>query len=412
MSEQPLIDVTPTTFTYGGEVMGRLEDGRAVFIPYVLPGERVRIRLVEEKRGYARAELVEVLQGAPERILARCPHFGVCGGCHYQHMPYETQLQVKTDILRDQLERIGGLSGVRVDPAVPAPQPFNYRNHIQFHLAEDGKLGFQAARSNRVVPVTECHLPEEPLANLWPQLDVEFLPGLERVSLRVGGGDDLQLIFESSEPEPFEFSVEELAVSAVHLGPGGCLVLAGSDVVTFEVLGRFFQVSAGAFFQVNTAQAAGMVQHVLAHLPLKPGGTLLDVYCGVGLFSAFCASQVGRVVGIEASPYACEDFAVNLDEFEHVELYQATAEEVLGSMQFHPDAVIVDPPRAGLGKDALDGLLKQSAPWLAYVSCDPSTLARDARRLVQGGYALERVTPFDLFPQTYHIESISLWQKL
>jgi 23S rRNA (uracil1939-C5)-methyltransferase len=391
--------------------MGRLPDGRAVFVPFALPGERLRLRLVEEKRSYARAELVEVLQASPQRIPPRCAHFGVCGGCHYQHLPYEIQLQVKADVLRDQLERIGGLRGFQVDPCVASPLPFNYRNHVQFHLAPDGRLGYQAARSNQVVAIQECHLPEEPINDLWPRLEIEPLAGLDRVGVRMGAGDELQVIFESSGAQAPDFSVEELPISAVHLGPGGCLVLAGSQSLIFEVLERSFQVSAEAFFQVNTRQAETMLRHLLGVLPLTPQTRLLEVYCGVGLFSAFLAPKVAELVGIEASPAACEDFAVNLDEFDNVSLYAAQAEDVLGSLDFHPDIIVVDPPRAGLGKAALDGLLRQEAACIAYISCDPSTLGRDARGLAQAGYRLEKVTPFDLFPQTYHIESVSLWQK-
>lgn len=403
--------VTPTLLVYGGEALARLPDGRAAFIPFALPGERARIRVVEEKRGHVRAELLEIHNPSPERISPRCPHFTECGGCHYQHIPYERQLQYKTDILRDQLERIGGITQPPIRPPVGSPQAFNYRNHVQFHLDPQGKLGFLAARSNQVAPIRECHLPEAALNQVWPLLEIEPVAGLDRISLRCGAEEDVQLIFESRDPEPFEFSVEELALSAVHLGPGGAIVLAGSQAIHMEVLDRHFQVSAGAFFQVNTPQAAAMVQHLLDCLPITPQTSLLDVYCGVGLFSAFLAARVGKLVGIEISPTACEDFAVNLDEFDNVELYQAAAEEVLKHHKFEANGILVDPPRAGLGRRTLEGLLAQEADWLAYVSCDPATLARDARLLIEAGYRLEHLTPFDLFPQTYHIESISYWCK-
>ena len=404
-------DIQLTALTYGGDAIGRLPDGRAVFVPFALPGERVRVRLVEEKRGHARAELLEVLEPAAGRIPPRCAHFTACGGCHYQHMDYPAQLAAKTAILKEQLERIGGLADIPIREAVASPQPWNYRNHVQFHLTLDGKLGYQAPRSSTVIPIRECHLPEAPLNALWPQLEVEALPGLERVGLRLGAGEELMLVLESSQPGAPEFTVEEVALSAVHLGPGGAVVLAGSDYIVIEVLGRPFRVSAASFFQVNTAQAAAMVEHLLQALPLEPGMTVLDVYCGVGLFSAFLAPRVQRLVGIELSPEACEDFAVNLDAFENVELYEAPAEQVLAGVDFHPDVIVVDPPRAGLGQATLDGLLRQEASHLAYISCDPATLARDAKRLVQGGYRLRQITPFDLFPQTYHIESISLWEN-
>ncbi len=405
------ITLTPTALVYGGEAIGRLPDGKAVFAPFILPYETGRLRVREEKRGHIKADLVEILEPSPLRIPPRCPHFTQCGGCHYQHMPYEMQLVAKAGILRDQLQRIGGMEEVPLQPIIPSPDAFNYRNHIQFHLDPQGKLGFQAAHSNRVIPIAVCHLPEPALNEIWPQLDIEPLPGLERVSLRLGLDEEIQLILESRDPELFEFSVEELPLSAVHLSPAGAVVLAGSEFVSVEILGRSFQVSAESFFQINTRMAEAMVQQILEILPLEPSQTLLDLFCGVGLFSAFLAPRVKKLVGIEVSPSACRDFAVNLDEFDNVELYEASVAEVLPQVNFHPDVVLVDPPRSGLDRPAMDGLLAQAASWLAYVSCDPATLARDARRLSAAGYRLAQVTPFDLFPQTYHIESISLWEK-
>lgn len=406
----PVYEITLQSLVYGGEAMGRLPDGRAVFVPLALPDEQVRVRLVEEKRGHARAELLEILVPAPQRLAPRCRHFGECGGCHYQHFPYPNQLQAKADILRQQLERIGGLSHPPVQPVVGSPLEYAYRNHVEFHLAPDGRLGYHHARSEAVLPVQECLLPEEVLSQVWPQLDFEAIPGLQRVGLRLGSGDDVQLILESSDPQAPEFSVEDLPVSAVHLGPAGPLVLAGSEYVVMEILGRTFRVSAGSFFQVNTRMAEAMVRHLLENLPVTSGDTALDVYCGAGLFSAFLAERAGQVIGIEASPSSAQDFVANLDEFDHVALYEASAEETLPYLDLCPTVAVVDPPRAGLERRALEGLLKQHPRHLAYVSCDPATLGRDARRLAAGGYRLRQVTPFDLFPHTYHIESISLWE--
>jgi 23S rRNA (uracil1939-C5)-methyltransferase len=192
------------------------------------------------------------------------------------------------------------------------------------------------------------------------------------------------------------------------------VVIAGNDHILIPVSGRDFQVSAASFFQVNTAMAEKMVNHLITKLPITPSVTLLDVYCGAGLFSAFLAPRCERVIGIESSLSACEDFAFNLDEFDHVELYEGLAEDVLPSLVgriANPSYIVVDPPRAGLEKHVIDGIVKLNPQMIAYVSCDPSTLARDAARLIRGGYRLKDVTPFDLFPQTYHIESISLFEK-
>jgi 23S rRNA (uracil1939-C5)-methyltransferase len=373
------------------------------------------VRLVEEKRSHARAELVEVLQASPQRVAPFCRHYGECGGCHYQHMNYAAQLQAKSAILYDQLERIAGLSNPPVRPALPSPGDRQYRNHVQFHLAADGRLGYHRLRSEEVLPIQECHLPEPALDDTWRQLSFEAIPGLERIGLRLGCAEELQLILESSDLELPEVTVEEIPLSVVHLSPAGPLVLAGSASLVMEILDRPFQVSAGSFFQVNTRMAEAMVEHLLAHIPhyagLTPDTLLLDVYCGVGLFSAFLAPRVGRLIGIEASPSASEDFVVNLDAFDNVELYEAEAEVVLPNLPEKPAIILVDPPRAGIERRAMDGLLAMEAPLVVYISCDPATLARDARRLAAGGYRLEQVTPFDLFPHTYHIESISFWKR-
>jgi 23S rRNA (uracil1939-C5)-methyltransferase len=257
----------------------------------------------------------------------------------------------------------------------------------------------------------------------------------------LGADEELMLILEGGDPQHLEFAIEGLPISAVHLGPSGPLVLAGSDHILMEVgdrdasgsegagpsseragvarlqsqpahtQARLFRLSAESFFQVNTPQAGAMVDHLLANLPLTPSTTLLDVYCGVGLFSAFLAPHVERLIGIESSASACQDFVCNLDDFDNVELYEAAAEHVLPALDFHVDAILVDPPHAGLSPPALDGLLSLDAKTLAYVSCDPATLGRDARRLIGGGYHLRQITPFDLFPQTCYIESISFWER-
>jgi 23S rRNA (uracil1939-C5)-methyltransferase len=405
------IEVKIDNLAYGMDGVGRLADGRVVFIPYTIPGELVQARLVEEKAQHTRAELVDVLEPSPERVEPRCPHFGLCGGCHYQHMNYPAQLQAKENILREQLERIGGLRSIPEIRVLPSPEPWNYRNHLQFHQTHQGKLGFQKAHSNQTFAISECHLPESGINQLWPLIELEPIAGLKRINLRQGVRDDLMIVLESSNSEGLDFDIEDLVVSVVQVNPRGSVVLAGSDHIVMEVLGRKFIVSATSFFQVNTLQADCMVKFLMEHLPLDKNVTILDMYSGVGLFSAFLALKVKRVVGIEVSAEACEDYSANLDEFDNVELYEAPAEDVLGGLAFSPDVIVMDPPRAGLGAKVVEGILAQGATTLAYVSCDPATLARDAKQLIAGGYALNRLALIDMFPQTYHIESMSVWCK-
>lgn len=409
----PIYDVLLEKLTYGGEAMGRLPDGRAVFVPFGLPGENVRVRLVYEKNSFARGELLEVLTASPERITPKCKHFGKCGGCHYQNLPYEKQLQAKTEILRDQLQRIGKIENPPVNPMVASPLEWNYRNHVQFHLTAEGRIAFVNSKGNSTFPIEECHLPETSIDSFWRELQFESNKDMERVSLRAGRGEELLVVLESESPETPELEIEA-DVSVVHLFDEHSVVIAGQDYFTINVLERDFHVSAASFFQVNTKMAEKMVEHLLAKLPVTSSSTLLDVYCGAGLFSKFFAPKCKQVIGVESSESACEDFAINLDEFDNVELYEGAAEEVLsglvGQTANLSSYMIVDPPRAGIEKHALDAIINIKPQAIAYVSCDPSTLARDAARLINGGYRLVDVTPFDLFPQTYHIESISIFE--
>lgn len=405
-------EITLEKMVYGGDAMGRLPDGRAVFVPYALPGERVRMRVVEQKRGHVRAELVEILAASPKRVAPRCQHFGTCGGCHYQHIAYPDQLELKRGILVDQFERIGGLVNIPVRSVLAAEHEWEYRNHVQFHLTQDGKLGYMQARSDQVIPIKECHLPDPLIKHAWPQLDFESLPGLERIGLRAGVGEEMQLILESQDIQAPEVSVEGLPVSVVHISPAGTLVLAGSEQLTMSVLGRNFRVSAGSFFQVNLGVAELITQHLIENLPDRASKKVcLELYCGVGLFSYFLAPKFGHYIGIEVSPSAVDDFSVNLDEYDHVEIYEATVEAALPAIDVQPDVVLVDPPRTGLTAKALDAIVQLDTPYVVYVSCDPATLARDGKRLAAGGFRLANSTIFDMFPQTFHIESVSIWER-
>lgn len=427
-------ELTLTTLTYGGDALGRLDvpttgtRGRAVFVPFGIPGERVRVRLTEEKRGFARGELVEVLEASPDRVTPRCKHFFTphssaagdeerrfCGGCQYQHMSYPAQLKAKAEILRDQLQRIGKIQNPPVQPTVPSPDPWNYRNHVQFHLTGDGKLGYirtstGSESTGKVLAIEECHLPEASINALWPHLEFEPGTGIERASLRAGADAELMLVLESDSPSAPELEIEA-GISVVHLFEESSVVIAGEDHLILRVLDRDFHVSAASFFQVNTGMTGLIVNHLLASLPILPATNLLDVYCGVGLFSAFLAPKCKRIIAVESAPSACDDFIVNLDEFDNVDLYEGRAEDVIPHLDIEPQIVLVDPPRAGLERGALDGILRLNPHTVAYVSCDPSTLARDAARLINGGYRLMDVTPFDLFPQTQHLESISIFEK-
>jgi 23S rRNA (uracil1939-C5)-methyltransferase len=409
-----------TTITHGGSALGRHE-GRAIFVPYVLPGETARVEIAEDKGRYAFARPVEVLATSPDRVEPPCPYFGLaadggagCGGCQWQHADYQAQLRFKAEIVADQLARIGKIADPTVHPAIPDPTGWAYRNHAQFRPAPGRKLGFQAAASNRTVAIDECLILHPLLSDLYATLDLE-LENLLRLSLRAGTETgDRMLVFEMNDDLPPALE-SDLPVSCVLLLSDGVHAnLIGSNHIAEIVAGHSYRISAPSFFQVNTPQAGQLVRLVTEYLDLQGNETVLDAYCGVGLFTAHLAERAGLVIGIESSPAAVDDLLENTAAFDNVDVIEGPVEAVLPDLDTAIDAAVVDPPRAGLDRFALDALVEPNATHraparLVYVSCDPATLARDAKRLAAGGYRLVEVQPVDVFPQTYHVESVALF---
>ncbi|HCS37955.1 MAG TPA: hypothetical protein DIW44_00005 [Anaerolineaceae bacterium] len=406
----PTYEIELTAHSFGGDSIGKLPDGKTIFIPFGIAGERVEVEIVDSKKNFARGRIKSVLRESDKRIKARCPHFMECGGCHYQHLAYADQLVLKQEIVTDLLKRIGKIENPPIKPIIGSTLEWNYRNTVQFHLSPTGKPGYQRAGANGVVEIRECHLPLPEINKIWPQLELEADAGIQRVSIRCGSDDELLVGLESNSPQPPEFSVD-IPLSVVLLGPDDDLLLSGEDYSLMEVLGRTFRVSAASFFQVNLPQAEAMVKHVLEIMKVDKKSEIVDAYCGAGLFSAFLAPKVKSLTGIELAESSCNDFAVNLDEYENVSLYIGAVEEILSELKLKPHAVLLDPPRAGIDPIAMAALIEAAPRQIVYVSCDPATLARDVQKLVAAGYILESVTPFDLFPQTYHVECIALMTK-
>ncbi len=399
-----------TAMAHGGEAIGRHE-GKVIFVPYTIPGEEVLVEVVEERRRYARARLMEVLSPSPHRVEPPCPHFGQCGGCHWQHIAYQAQLDYKRQILCDQLARIGGLPEAMVRPTIPSPSPWHYRNHIQFSIAEDGQLGFRAARSHRVVPIGECHILHPLLEELLVALDLN-LPGLRRLSLRAGvNTGDRMVIFETEDDEPPALEADMPVSCVLLLSDGTPVNLVGSNHIVEEVAGRRFRISAASFFQVNTPVAEKLIKLAADYLDLRGDEVLLDAYCGVGTFGLSLAERVGEVIGIEENPFAVADANFNAGELENVTLIEGRVEDVLPDLEERIDVAILDPPRVGCEPEALRALAELGPRRIVYVSCDPATLARDVRRLGEAGYVLVEAQPIDMFPQTYHLESVALLRR-
>ena len=406
------IELRLTDMAHGGEALGRYE-GKVIFVPYAIPDEEALVEITEDKGSYARARLVEVLSPSPHRVDPPCPHFGPerCGGCQWQHIAYPAQLEFKAAVVRDQLARLGRLPDVPVKPTIPSASPWHYRNHVQFTVDNDGRLGFVATDGRRVEPTQKCYLLHPLLEELLAALDLE-LPGLTRLSLRAGvNTGDQMLIFETQDDEPPALETD-LPLSCVLLLSEGIPVnLIGNNYITEVVAGRRFRISATSFFQVNTAAAEELVRLVAEYLAPVGYETLLDAYCGVGTFALTLADKVGQVIGVEEAAGAVEDARVNAGGVDNVEFIKGRVETVLPQLDRRIDLVVLDPPRQGCRPEAMTALIELAPRRIVCVSCDPATLARDARKLAEGGYQLVEVQPVDMFPQTYHIENVALFER-
>ncbi len=407
------IQLTLIAMAHGGAALGRHE-GRVVFVPGAIPGETVRAEITQDKGRFAHARLVEVVEPSPDRVTPRCPHVPECGGCQWQHIAYPRQLALKTDVVRDQLQRIANVADPPLRPTLASPAAWGYRNRVTFSVGDDEheRLGFQRSASHDVVPIEECYIADPRLMALYDDLDLD-LPGLTRLTLMAGADqDDLLMAFETREDKPPSLSVD-FPISCVHLVSGEEAIpvnLIGRNHVSQRLAGHKYRVSAGRFFQVNTGAAEKLVELVLAGLDPSPADTILDAYCGVGLFTLPLADRAESVIAVELDPGATEDLILNLGERENVDVIEGPVEVVLPDLVADEPlhSAVVDPPRQGLNVAVIDALVASGPPRLVYVSCDPATLARDLKRLSRGGYTLNDVQPLDMFPQTFHVETVAL----
>ena len=444
---------------YGGDGLARLSAvssgnkdrgrGKAVFIPFVLAGEKVEAAITEEKPGFARARAAAIAQPSPHRIPPPCPYFGRCGGCHYQHATYEHQLEIKKEILRENLRRIAKLELQCQIQLHPSP-PWNYRNRsrLQVRTHPEFAAGYYKFASHELLPVEECPicspLINRSIAVLWQEGRAgNAVEGVREVEFFANASDTKLLLEFLCAPEARRASVrawaEELCASMPEIvgvvafrerqkGVVEPLVTVGASELTYETKAAAYRVSAGAFFQTNRFLIDELVDIVAAG---QSGELALDLYAGVGLFSTALARDIRHIVSVEMSPISFRDLKYNFPV--KGQPVQATAEQYLtGKPQVgacaspaqsrsnartrlprgenfpasKPDLVIVDPPRSGLSDPVARALAGLAAPRVTYVSCDPATLARDLVPLLAAGYHAEQFHLVDLFPQTYHLESV------
>jgi 23S rRNA (uracil1939-C5)-methyltransferase len=389
--------------SHGGDAVGEL-DGKTVFVPLGIPGETVLAHIIKEHQRYAMAQLDEVLEPSPQRVIPRCPHFGQCGGCQWQHIAYPLQLELKQKIVNTQLQRVGKLTDTHVLSVLGMDDPWAYRNNVQYALDANGQLGFRALRSHDIIPISECWIAHPMLEELAGAFDLDDTD-LQGLTLRVGAATGEQLIIFEGDSVP-EIEVD-FPVSCLYQSPeGDVIVLAGDSHYHEQLNHRLWQVSGPSFFQVNTLQAEKLVKAVSGVLQDADIDNLIDAYCGVGTFALSLALRAKRVIGIEESPWAVRDAEANRLPGQKVEFCTGSTERILGSVVSADSVVILDPPRTGCKPEVLQALAHKHVRQVIYVSCDPATLARDLALLVNSGYRLDAIQPIDMFPQTYHVECV------
>ena len=387
----PRVELAIDALAAGGDGVGRAPDGRVVFVPLAAPGDRVRVRLVEEKPRFARGEIEALLAPGPARVEPRCPVFGRCGGCAWQHLAYEAQVEAKQAIVRDALVRIAGLAELPPLAFTPSPAAYGWRGRARVHV-ERGRVGYRQRRSHALCAVASCPI-------LAPPLE-EALARLAARPPRQRGEWELVLGAEG----------------AVRVAPlGDPARRAAAERIALRVGGERLELSAGVFAQANALLLDALAEAVLAAAGM--GETALELYAGAGFFTLGLARRFARVVAVESDPLATSDLARNVAAAtppgapRRVRVVEARVESWLAAGEaaaLAAEVVVLDPPRGGVGRAAAETLAGLPARRLVHVSCDPATLARDVAVLAAGGWRLTALHGFDLFPHTPHVEVVAV----
>ncbi len=414
------LTLTIDTLTHGPFGLGR-SDGKVVLTPLTVPGDRVEVDVVEEHKRYSVARLTSVVEPSPARRTAPCPYAGECGGCSWQEAAYETQLQAKQRNVADALARVGGLTGFELLPILPAPREFHYRRRIVLHVDGERRMGFHRAFSREIVEVGGCHIAETDaergieLAAQWVGHLAAHVSEVEVLSADRPG----QVILSAKSRQAYQRADGDACAGLVGGAVAGIVMAGpgwqrrwGETALSFVVDGDLrLTHDASAFSQVNPEGNRRLVDEVMAWAGFGPGDDVLELYAGAGNLTLPAARRARRVTAVEANSRLVRSGKRNAADndlgnirWQRRDAVDAVDEFTRQKRRFH--TIVLNPPRAG-ARRAAPGLAALGAGKILYVSCDPATLARDLRELAARGYTLRRVRPMDLFPQTFHVETIA-----
>ena len=433
-----------------GQGVAKIE-GFAVFVESALPGEKVEIKIVKVASSHAFGKLIKIIENSPVRIEPECGVYKRCGGCQLQHMSYEAQLQFKTERVKNAIQRIGGLEGVKVLDTIGMNEPKKYRNKSQNPIGMDNGIvvmGFYANRTHEIISGGDC-LIQHPEGLKIAEIIREFLEkkqipaydektgkGIVRhIITRVGvnTGESMAVIVSNADKLPYSQELVEYLrqrkpeITSVVLNinkKNTNIVLGEKNVMLYgrdyivDQIGKYrFKISPNSFFQVNPVQTEVLYRKAIEYAELKGDEVVFDLYCGIGTISMFLSEKAGKVYGVESVEPAVKDAVENakLNGIENVEFICGEAETVVPEMYgkgIRADVVVLDPPRKGCERVLLDTVVRMEPEKIVYVSCNPATLARDLKILAEEGYVAEEVQPVDMFPHTYHVEAIVLLQRI
>jgi len=366
-------------------------EGEFIEVLNGIPGEKVRARIYRfyrKKKQITAGIVTEILEPSVDRVVAPCVYFGTCSGCQLQHVRYDKQLEFKRQRILGFLDDYDLIKNIHVLPTIPSPDIWNYRNHARFTVRFQGQLGFSNRITRRFVRIDECKLMDGQINQVLIDLQ-DHVSETSNLSVRVGINTKQKLI--QPKLNNSEISIE-----------------TGQKWYLETLLDHNFRVASPSFFQVNTLQAEKMILLVSELLNLKPDEILVDAYAGVGVFASLLATKVRKVIAIEESQSAVDDYLQSDNSIDNLEFLLGKTENVLPLIDEDIDSVILDPPRLGCHPNVINSILIKKPTKLAYVSCDPESLARDLNLLVTGGYKIKNIQPIDMFPQTYHVESITI----
>ncbi len=458
----PAFDIKIDAYAAEGKSIAHLDDGKVLFVPNAIPGDVVKVLVTKQKKSFAEGRITELVEPSPLRVEPFCPHFGICGGCKWQMLPYEKQLEYKQQQVLDQLERIGHIDLPPMQPILGSERERYYRNKLEFTfcthryrtyeeiknagdaiLPIEPALGFHApGLFDKVVDIHTCYLQAEPTnillhvlreyttANNLPYYDHRAQSGwLRNVILRVARTGEILINIvmqhDSDERKPLldhilqnvpgitslHYTINPKLNDSIHDLEVHCYYGKGHIEETLEDFR--FKISPKSFFQTNTYQAEALYRTTREFAGLTGAETVYDLYCGTGSIGIFCSKQAKKIIGIEVVADAIEDAKINagMNGLEHCQFYAGDVADICTDEFFathgKPDVIITDPPRAGMHAKLVDQLLKMRAPKIVYVSCNPATQARDLQ-LLDAAYKVTRLQPVDMFPHTHHIENVAL----